>query len=86
MSKQLLSGHEVEELTKEEQKAIGFNNFVHGIVRLKPEGWVYPGTAPTFLDRIYNMEVHTHAFLVYACIHFTFPHVGHSFINHWCPS
>ncbi|XP_050726723.1 sulfotransferase 1C4-like isoform X2 [Eriocheir sinensis] len=56
MSKRLLSGHEVEQVGEEELKDIDYDIFRHGMVRILPEGWLYPSTATTFLDKIYNME------------------------------
>ena len=61
MSKQLLSGHKYEEIKGEEAKALGMDTFIHGAVRIQPEGWLYPGTAPRFLDRLYNMKVFIHS-------------------------
>lgn len=43
----------------------------YGVVRIKPKRWLYPGLAPAFLDRIYKIEAHTDAFLVFGCIHYT---------------
>lgn len=61
MSKQLLSGHKYEELKEEEVKAMDLDAFDHGLVRIQPEGWLYPGTTPIFLDGIYNMKVFIHS-------------------------
>lgn len=61
MSKRLLTGHEVEEVSEKELKELGLDIFLHGMVRVKPEGWLYPATTPTYLDRIYNMKVHRQA-------------------------
>ena len=57
MSKRLLSGHEVEKVSDEEQKELSLDVYLHGLVRIKPEGWLYPATAPKYLDRIHKMEV-----------------------------
>lgn len=80
MSKRLLSGHEVEEVSLEEVKELDLDICIHGMVRIKPEGWVYPGTAPAFLDRIHNMKVEIYPRLVYppscviySCIQYLFP-------------
>ncbi|XP_063864857.1 sulfotransferase 1E1-like isoform X1 [Scylla paramamosain] len=71
MSKQLLSGHTYEELKEEELKALDLDHFDHGVVRIQPEGWLYPGTAPIYLDKLYNMEFRSDDVIVK-----TFPKCG----------
>ncbi|KAK3871144.1 hypothetical protein Pcinc_023706 [Petrolisthes cinctipes] len=59
MSKErLLTGQEVEHMSEawltkmaEEQ-----SNFTHGVVRILPDGWLYPGTTPRFLNRIQSVK------------------------------
>ncbi|KAK8405092.1 hypothetical protein O3P69_001582 [Scylla paramamosain] len=46
MSRQLLSGHKVEQASEEVVKNMKILSFIHGVVRILPEGWLYPGTAP----------------------------------------
>ena len=57
MSMQLLSGHMVEQVSEEEVNNMEIVPYVRGIVRLLPEGWLYPWSATNFLDKIYNMKV-----------------------------
>lgn len=70
MSKRLLNGHDVEQVGEEQLKDLGYDIFPHGMVRILPEGWLYPSSATTFLDKIYNMEVsYAHPqFLLYTSI------------------
>lgn len=64
MSRRLLSGHEVEKATEEVVTNTKMIPFLHGMVRILPEGWLYPGTAPTFLDKIQTMKVCTKVFTI----------------------
>lgn len=80
MSKKLLNGHEVEEVSEEEGKEMDLDIFTHGLVHIKPEGWLYPASTAAFLDRMYNIKVHTHARLVcslrcvtYSCLPYLSP-------------
>ncbi|KAK4320406.1 hypothetical protein Pmani_008715 [Petrolisthes manimaculis] len=74
MSKQrLLTGHEVEPMSEEwfTKKAQGHSTFTHGIVRILPDGWLYPGTTPRFLDRIQSVKFRNDDVIV-----LTFPKSG----------
>lgn len=57
MTEKLLSGHEVEEVSEKDLKEWGFDMFLHGMIRIKPDGWLYPTTTTRYLNRIYTMEV-----------------------------
>ncbi|XP_063878075.1 sulfotransferase 1E1-like isoform X1 [Scylla paramamosain] len=71
MSRQLLSGHKVKQESEEVVKNMKMLPFIHGVVRILPEGWLYPGTAPTFIDRISNMKFRSDDVMV-----MTFPKSG----------
>ncbi|XP_063864878.1 sulfotransferase 1A1-like isoform X1 [Scylla paramamosain] len=71
MSRQLLSGHKVEQASEEEVTSMEIVPFVRGMVRILPEGWLYPGSAPTYLDKIYNMKFRSDDVMV-----MTFPKCG----------
>ncbi|XP_045132232.1 sulfotransferase 1C4-like [Portunus trituberculatus] len=71
MSRQLLSGHKVEQASEEEVKKMEMVPFVRGIVRILPEGWLYPWSATIFLDKIYNMKFRSDDVIV-----MTFPKCG----------
>lgn len=60
MSKQrLLTGHEVEPMSEEwlAKMAETHATFNHGIVRILPDGWLFPGTTPRFLNRVQSFNV-----------------------------
>ena len=60
MNKRLLSGHEFEEVNEEQAKDMRLDVFTHGLVRILPEGWLYPTSATTILDKIQTMKVFVH--------------------------
>lgn len=60
MSKQrLLTGHEVEPMSEEwlAKTAENHETFKHGVIRILPDGWLFPGTTPRFLNRLQNFKV-----------------------------
>ncbi|XP_045132110.1 sulfotransferase family cytosolic 1B member 1-like isoform X2 [Portunus trituberculatus] len=71
MSRQLLSGHKVEQASEEEVKKMEMVPFVRGIVRILPEGWLYSWSATNFLNKIYNMKFRSDDVIV-----MTFPKCG----------
>ncbi|KAK4293014.1 hypothetical protein Pmani_034255 [Petrolisthes manimaculis] len=56
--RKLLSGHEVEAMSEEWQARVGndLEPFPGGFVQIMPGGWIYPGRAPFFLDKIQNFK------------------------------
>lgn len=64
MNRRLLSGHEVELVSQEEANGMDLEIHKHGLVRILPEGWLYSGTVPTFLDNIYKMKIESNDVLV----------------------
>ncbi|KAK4307670.1 hypothetical protein Pmani_020579 [Petrolisthes manimaculis] len=62
MSKQrLLTGHEVKPMSEEwlTKMAEEQSTYKHGVVRILPDGWLYPGTTPRFLNRIQSFKIVT---------------------------
>lgn len=66
-----MSGHKVEQASEEVVKNMKMIPFLHGLVRILPEGWLYPGTAPTFIDRIHSVKFRRDDVMV-----MTFPKCG----------
>lgn len=60
MSQRLVSGHEVGVMDEEYLKRIGKRMnlcYKSGVIRIKPEGWLYPGKAQLSLDKLHTFEV-----------------------------
>ncbi|KAK4288844.1 hypothetical protein Pmani_038157 [Petrolisthes manimaculis] len=59
MNKQLLlTGHDVEPMSEEwlTKMAEEQSTFRHGVVRILPDGWLYPSNTPRFLNRIQSFK------------------------------
>ncbi|KAK4329471.1 hypothetical protein Pmani_000228 [Petrolisthes manimaculis] len=59
--RKLLTGHEVEAMSEEWQAKMGndLEPFPGGYVKIIPGGWIYPGRAPFFIDKIQKFQVLT---------------------------
>ena len=75
MNRRLLSGNEVEEVISQgTAKDMDLAFHKHGLVRILPEGWLYSGKVPTYLDNIYTMTVsirsiiYLHSFKTNLCL------------------
>ncbi|KAK3867473.1 hypothetical protein Pcinc_027067 [Petrolisthes cinctipes] len=56
--RKLLTGHEVEDMSEEWQAKVGndMEPLPGGFVKIMPGGWIYPGRAPFFLDKIQSFQ------------------------------
>lgn len=66
-----MNGQEYQELKDEEVKDIGCDIFLHGVVRILPEGWLYPALSVKYLDKIQTMKFRSDDVIVT-----TFPKCG----------
>lgn len=59
--KQLLTGHQVEEMSEEWKAKVGkdYEPFEGGTVKVVPGGYIYPGKCSFILDKIQSFEVRT---------------------------
>ncbi|XP_045111116.1 sulfotransferase 1A1-like isoform X2 [Portunus trituberculatus] len=74
MKQWLISGHEVVTMDDEWLERIRKHQsmqYKHGVVRLMPEGWLYPATSAIFLDKLQTFEFRSEDVLVV-----TFPKCG----------
>lgn len=55
----LLTGHEVESMSEEWLAKLADNQstYKHGVIRILPDGWLYPAASPRFLNRIQSFKV-----------------------------
>lgn len=66
MKQRLISGHEVVAMDEEWLERVRKHQsmqFKHGVVRLMPEGWLYPAAASIYLDKLQTFEVSVHLIL-----------------------
>lgn len=54
-----MTGHDYEPMSEEwmAKKAETHKRYKHGVIRILPDGWLYPGTTPRFLNRIQSFKV-----------------------------
>ncbi|KAK3861684.1 hypothetical protein Pcinc_032381 [Petrolisthes cinctipes] len=71
--KRLLSGHEYEPMSEEFRARMRKDQeaFSDTVLRILPEGWLYPGAAPKFLDKIQSFDFRSDDVVV-----MTFPKAG----------
>ncbi|KAK4303106.1 hypothetical protein Pmani_024850, partial [Petrolisthes manimaculis] len=71
--KRLLSGHEYEPMSEEWRARMRKDQEAYSdtILRVLPDGWLYPGAAPKFLDKIQNFDFRPDDVVV-----MTFPKAG----------
>ncbi|KAK3871889.1 hypothetical protein Pcinc_022990 [Petrolisthes cinctipes] len=61
MARKLLTGQVVQEVSEEWKERVGkdLQEYKQGVVRILPEGWIYPGVSPFFLDKLQQFQFRT---------------------------